>query len=256
MQIPAKSPFISEVLTTYIRQRISPAQIIALGVLIFLFSRPISKIDVGSARSLVLVIAFITVFRLYDDLMQARNDNGKPDRIYTDPVARKTLTFFLIALLVVLLFFATIISFTFAWFLIGFVAVNHLLYLSFIGNRTAAGFLPLLKYPFVYLALQYSDLSAHSFGASLVLSTTSLFLAFVTFESLEDKTFPVPARYSYPLQILSFALIFVAKVNGISTLSFFLLLSLSLIWYFLRIRAYAYVYLLCFFAFRFIVNQL
>ena len=229
---------------------------IALGILIFLFSRPISKIYVGSVFFLALVIAFITVFRLYDDLLQARNDTGKPDRIYTDPGARKTLTFFLIALLSVLLFFASIINFTFACLLIGFVSVNHLLYLLVINNRTAAGFLPLLKYPFIYLVLQYSDLSAYSVGASLVLSATSLFLAFVTFESLEDKTFPVPARYSYALQVLSFALIFVAKVNGISTLSLSLLLSLSLIWSFLRIRAYAYVYLLCFFAFKFIVDQL
>src|SRR5205823_8099991 len=129
---------------------------IALGILILLFSRPISKIDFGSVFCLVFVIAFIIVFRLYDDLLQARNDTGKPDRIYTDPGARKTLTFFLIGLLTVLLLFASFISFTFACLLIGFAAVNHLLYLSFINNRTAAGFLPLLKYPFIYLALQYS----------------------------------------------------------------------------------------------------
>src|ERR687893_2739039 len=103
MPTPAKSPSASSVLATYIRQRIRPFLIIGLGIFIFFFSRPVSAFNVRSFVSFVLLIAFLFVFRLYDDLLQSRNDKGKPDRDYTEPAARKTLLYYLIAFLGVLL---------------------------------------------------------------------------------------------------------------------------------------------------------
>ena len=255
MPIPAKLPSVSSVLATYIRQRIRPFLLIGLGILIFFFSRPVSVFNVRSFVSFVLLIAFLFVFRLYDDLLQSRNDEGKPDRIYTEAAARKTLLYFLIALLGVLLCIALLISAYQAFLLFCFITINHLLYLLLIDNKTASGFLPLLKYPFVYVLLQFSDLSAPVIGAQLVFHATSLFLAFVAFESMEDKTFPVPIKYSYVLQILSFALILVGKVNGISILSFSLLSSLSMVWTFFRMKAYPYMYLLFFLAFKIMIDE-
>jgi len=102
----------------------------------------------------------------------------------------------------------------------------------------------------------FRSLPAPVVGAQLVSLATSLFLAFVAFESMEDKTFPVPIKYSYVLQILSFALIFVWEVNGISILSFSLLLSLSMVWTFFRMKAHPYVYLLCFLVFKIMIDEL
>lgn len=229
---------------------------IGLGVFIFLFSRPVSAFNVRSFVSFVLLIAFLFVFRLYDDLLQARNDEGKQHRNYTETSARKTLLYFLIAFLGILLCIAIFISVYLAFLLFCFIAINHLLYLLLINNKTVSGFLPLLKYPFVFFLLQFSDLSAPVIGAQLVFHAIALFFAFVAFESMEDKIFPVPIKYSYVLQILSFALIFVWKVNGISILTFSLLLSLSIIWTFFRMKAHPYMYLSCFLVFEIMINEL
>lgn len=224
---------------------------IGLGIFIFLFSRPVSEFNLGA---FVLLIVFLSVFRLYDDLMQAENDLGKPVRDYTDPAVRQTLFYYLIVFFALLLGFVALFSIYRASLLFCFIIINHLLYLLFINNKTAAGLLPLLKYPFVFLLLQSADLSATISGAHLLFSALSLFLSFVAFESMEDKTFPVPVKYSYFLQAFSFILIFISNVNGKTTLSFFILLSLSVVWTFLRVKFYPYMYLLCFLVFRIITD--
>lgn len=253
--MPAKLPSVSSILATYIRQRIRPFLMIGLGIFIFLFSRPVSVFNVRSFASFVFLFAFLFVFRLYDDLLQYRNDQGKPDRNYTETAARKTLLHCLIAFLGILLCFAILISVYPAFLLFCFITINHLLYLLLINNKAASGFLPLLKYPFVYILLQFSDLAAPVIGAQLVSLAISLFSAFVAFESMEDESFPVPIKYSYVLQVLSFALIFVWKVTGISTLSFSLLLSSSMAWTFFRMKAHPYVYLLCFLVFKIMIDE-
>jgi hypothetical protein len=228
---------------------------IGLGIFLYFFSRPVSVFNGRSLVSFVLLIAFLFVFRLYDDLLQSRNDKAKPDRNYTEPAAGKILLYYLIAFLGVLLCIAIFISVYFAFLLVCFITINHLLYLSLINNKTAAGLLPLLKYPFVYMLLQFSDLSVPVIEARLVALAISLFLAFVAFESMEDKTFPVPIKYSYVLQIISCVLILVWKVNGMSILYFSLLLSLSMVWTFFRMKAHPYMYLLCFLAFRIMIDE-
>ncbi len=256
MPIPAKLPSASNILATYIQQRIRPFLLIGLGIFVFFFSRPVSVFNVRSLVSFVLLIAFLFVFRLYDDLLQARNDKGKPDRDYTEPAARKTLLYFLIAFLGILLCIAIFISVYSAFLLFCFITINHLLYLLLINNKTASGLLPLLKYPFVYILLQFSDLSAPVIGAQHAFFAISLFFAFVAFESMEDKTFPIKIKYSYVLQVLSFALIFVWKVNGFSILSFTLLLSLSMVWTVFRMKAHPYMYLLCFLISKIVIDEL
>jgi hypothetical protein len=229
---------------------------IGLGIFIFFFSRPVSLIKVGSFVSFVLLIAFLFVFRLYDDLLQARNDKWKPDRNYTDMAARKTLSYYLIAFFGILLCVAAFISVYLACLLFFFITINHLLYLLLIDKKTASGLLPLLKYPFIYILLQFSDLSAPVIRTQLVFRAISLFLAFVAFESMEDETFPIPIKYSYVLQIVAFALICVGNVNGIGILSFFLLLSLSMVWTFFRMNAHPFMYLLCLLVFKLIIDEL
>src|SRR5829696_5005976 len=174
MPIPAKLPSVSRVLATYIRQRIRPFLMIGLGIFLYFFSRPVSVFNVRSLVSFVLLIAFLFVFRLYDDLLQSRNDKGKPDRNYTEPAARKILLYYLIAFLGTLLCIAIFISVYFAFLLVCFITINHLLYLLLINNKTASGLLPLLKYPFVYILLQLTDLSALVIGTQRVSLAISL----------------------------------------------------------------------------------
>jgi hypothetical protein len=170
--------------------------------------------------------------------------------------ARKTLSYYLIAFFGILLCVAAFISVYLACLLFFFITINHLLYLLLIDKKTASGLLPLLKYPFIYILLQFSDLSAPVIRTQLVFRAISLFLAFVAFESMEDETFPIPIKYSYVLQIVAFALICVGNVNGIGILSFFLLLSLSMVWTFFRMNAHPFMYLLCLLVFKLIIDEL
>jgi hypothetical protein len=229
---------------------------IGLGIFIFLFSRPASVFNVRSLVSFVLLLAFLLAFRLYDDLLQARNDRGKPERSYTETAARKILIYVLIVSLGILLGIAVFISVDLAFVLFCFITFNHLLYLLLINHKTAPALLPLLKYPFVYILLQFGARSAQLSGAQPVFLATALFLAFVAFESMEDRTFPVPIRYSYTLQFLSFALIVAWKGNGISILFCLLLLSFSMVWTRFRMTAYPYTYLFCFLVLRIVTDKL
>jgi len=256
MPIPAKLRFVSNALTTYIEQRIQPLRLMALGIFIFLFGRPAPEFKVGSFISFVLLLVFLLVFRLYDDLMQTNNDRGKPNRSYTDPAVRKTLFYYLICFFCLLLAIAFYISNYLAAFLFCFITVNHLLYLLLITNKTGAGLLPLLKYPFIFILLQASDFSALSIGEHIVFPALSLFLAFVAFESMEDKTFPIPIKYSYLLQTLSFILLLAVKINVLNILIFFLLLVLSFVWNFFKMKAYPYLFLLCLLVSRILIDQL
>ncbi len=256
MPIPAKLRFVSNALTTYLRQRIQLLRLIILALFIFLYSRPAPEFKSGSLISFVLLLVFLLVFRLYDDLMQADNDRGKPARSYTDPAQRKTLFYYLICFFCLLSGIAFYVSNYLALFFFCFIAINHLLYLLFIANKTGAGLLPLLKYPFVFFLLRCSDFSTPTTGEHIVLPALSLFSAFVAFESLEDKTFPIPIKYSWLWQIFSFIPILAGKVNGLNILAFFLLCSLSLVWNFFNMKFYPYLYLLCFLVFRILIVQL
>ncbi len=256
MPIPPKLRFVSNALTTYLRQRFQPPRLIILAIFIFLFSRPAPEFKTGSFISFVLLMGFLLVFRLYDDLMQADNDRGKPDRNYTDPAERKTLFYYLICFFCLLSGIAFYVSNYLALLFFCFITVNHLLYILCITNKIGAGLLPLLKYPFVFFLLQFSDFSTLTIGEHIVLPALSLFLAFVAFESMEDKTFPIPSKYSCFWQVFSFILILAGKLNGLSILTFFLLLSLSLVWHFFKIKAYPYQFLLCFLVFRMLIDQL
>ena len=256
MQIQARSRSASNTLATYFRQRIHPLVILGLGVLVFLYSRPVSKLSVASTFCFVFVIAFLLVFRLYDDILQVPNDIGKPDRSYTDSSSRKTLSIYLIVFLILLLIFACYLSWYLASVLFLFIAFNHVLYLLLVNNKTAAGFLPLVKYPFVYVVLQFSGLSGLSLNASFLFPAIALFVAFVAFESMDDRTFPVRAKYSSVLQISSFAIILLGNFSATATLAGTVLLSLSLISGFLWTRASPYLYFLCFLLFKLSVDNL
>jgi hypothetical protein len=244
------------VLTTYLKQRVRPTLIIALAAFLFLFGRPVSTIGLGSLSIFVFVIAFLIVFRLYDDLQQAGNDIGKHDRCYTDPLAKKTLGLFLIAFVAALVGYAAMISKTFACLLLGFIAVNHVLYLGLVKYRTAAAFLPLLKYPFLFILLQYTGPAVATLDIALVFPAISLFIGFVAFESIDDEEFPVSLRYAYVLQFLSLLFILAVHVSTSGAFWFAVLFIISASWTFFRLWARAYMFFVCLLSFKLIVENL
>ncbi len=256
MQIQARSRSASNTLATYFRQRIHPLIIGGLAVVLFVYGRPASGIDGVSIAWFAFILAFIILFRLYDDLLQVSNDIGKPDRNYTDPASRRTLSFYLIISLVFLHVFASVISWRLALLLFCFVIFNHLLYLLWVTNKIAAGFLPLFKYPFLYLALQLSGPSKENIGAAIVFPAIALFVAFVAFESMDDESFPIRKRYSGVLQASSFLFLLVGKVNGTVLLTGAALLTLSLLSGFLRMKGSPYLYLFCFLLFKLSIDNL
>lgn len=229
---------------------------VGLAIFLFSFSYPLHVFNGRSLAVFGLLIGFLLVFRLYDDLLQAQNDLGKPDRDHTAAPARRSLFQVLFVCFGILLGFAALVNVRLALLLFCFITVNHLLYSLLVNHKAAAGFLPLVKYPFVYLLLQSADPLALTLAAQFVLPTIGLFFAFVAFESLEDRTFVVPIKYSYILQFLSLALIAVGQVNKIGLLSFSLLFALSMLWTFFRLKAYPYVYMFCFLVLKIVVDKL
>ena len=256
MPIPVKSRSASKELATYVRQRIHPLVILGLGVFTFLYSQAVSQLNVGSIVWFAFLIAFMLVFRLYDDLLQGPNDIGKPDRDYTEATTRKTLSYHLIILFVFLLIFAFFISWYLACILFCFITINHVFYVFWVSNKNAAGFLPLVKYPFIFVVQQLFDTSASNPGAPLVFPAIALPIAFVAFESMEDTTFPIAEKYSSVLQVLSFVILLIGKFNGTVFLVGAVLLSVSLAWGFLRAKPSPYLYLVFFLLFRLSVDNL
>lgn len=256
MPIPVKSRSASKDLATYNRQRIHPLVIFGLGVFIFLYSQPVSRLNVDSIVWFAFLIAFILVFRLYDDLLQAPNDIGKPDRDYTEATTRKTLLYHLIVLFAALLIFAFFISWCLACILFCFMAINHIFYVFWVNNKTAAGFLPLVKYPFIFVLQQLFDTSRSNPGAALLFPAIAMLIAFVAFESMEDTTFPIAEKYSSVLQVFSFVILLIGKFNGTVLLVGAGLLSISLAWSFLRTKPSPYLYLVLFLIFRLSVDNL
>lgn len=256
MQTQVKSRSAGKELATYIRQRINPLVLVGTGVFVFLFSLPVSQINPRSIVWFVFLIVFLFVFRLYDDILQANSDIGKPDRNYTDVAVRKKLSILLIVFFVILLVFASFLSWYVAVILLAFIGMNHVLYSLLINDKTASGFLPLIKYPFAYVVLQLSEPATSHFGILVLLPPVSLFIAFVVFESIDDQAFPVRAKYAGFLQISSFVLILLGRFNGTVAIAGTVLLSLSLISGFLRTRASSYLYFLCFLIFKLSVDYL
>jgi len=78
-------------------------------------------------------------------------------------------------------------------FLIG----NHLLYLILYKTWKFKHFLPLLKYPLIFIALH----------GQFSIVAISLFLAFMVYEIMDDKDFPISKPYACLLTIAAFALL-------------------------------------------------
>ena len=210
-----------------------------------LYSQPPVRLSAQAAISLAFVLVFLIVFRLYDDLLQAPSDLGKPERSYTEPETGRTLTVCLFVLFAALLGFAYFLSPLAALVLFFFIGANHLLYRLFVRREAIAGFLPLLKYPVLYGLLQMAGPSAPGGNGAVLLFSAALFPAFVAFESLDDETFVVPRKYAGALQALAFAMVLSGGLTRTAAMAGTVLVLLSLGWLFLRMRGSQYLFFVC-----------
>ncbi len=182
---------------TYLKERFNIFVWGALALFLLLFSKHQISLNKTDAYMYFFLLFFLLITRLYDDLLNADADKDKPNKSYTEEKHTKTLLFFLIgisAIFISLLFFyeANLANLALI-FLIG----NHLLYLILYKTWKFKHFLPLLKYPLIFIALH----------GQFSIVAISLFLAFMVYEIMDDKDFPISKPYACLLTIAAFALL-------------------------------------------------
>lgn len=182
---------------TYIKQRFHLGIFSLLVLFLLLFSKSKLVFGLEDVLNFVLLLFFLMIMRLYDDLQNSVTDREKKNRIYTESEARKKLY---VALIILILSFLILI-FNFKkellWEIILFFCINHILYLFLFNYRNFRSYLPLLKYPLIFIAL---------YGQFNIVSI-ALFLAMIVFEILDDIKFPTPEKYSYAIISLTMILL-------------------------------------------------
>ncbi len=167
-------------LKIYYKQRIN----LALWSLVTLFLVALSLQEFHLSKFHILSFPFVLFFllnmRLFDDLANVEFDANKENRAYTNPIHQQDLKKLLIAGNLILLITLFLFSQQRALYLFLFLLLNQFFYAFFIKVGNFRYFLPLLKYPFVIFLLNLS----YSYTISEV------FIAFIVFEILDDKTFP------------------------------------------------------------------
>lgn len=181
----------------YRRQRFNTWLFTALSFYLLLFANASFEFEPSDAYKFIFILFSLLAMRLYDDLQSVRIDEGKSDRIYTDPVVAKELTFVLIGLLFFFLTALLFVNWLLALYALVFLSVNHVIYLFLFQKNDFNYFLPLLKYPALVWALT----------EQLSFDLPALFFAFLVFEAIDDKQFPIRGSYTYYLAAVAFGLL-------------------------------------------------
>jgi len=182
---------------TYLSQRFSIVTFGSLALYLVLFTKTNLRFQPSDAVSFIIVLLFLLAMRLYDDLQNARYDQHKPNRIYTDPATSKSLYGFFAATASLALALLTFIDLRSSATLLLFLLVNHVLYLLLVNRSAWRYYLPLLKYPLI------AGLVANGWSTA----TLALFLAFLTFDLIDDKDFPLPRWSKILSSLMAFMLL-------------------------------------------------
>ncbi len=186
---------------TYLHQRFNLWLFSTLTCYLLIFSKSNFHFDFNDIHHFFLLLFFLLVMRLYDDLKNTNNDKEKPDRIYTNITRAKELSIRLYVLVTLLLAWLAYYNFLLALYTLVFFLFNHLLYYLLFNKHTFKHYLPLLKYPLIFIAL-----SNH-----VNITAVALFLAFLVFEIIEDKEFPITKSYAWLLATVASLLLFLEK---------------------------------------------
>jgi len=183
--------------TLYLRQRFAIVTFGALALYLLLYAKADLSFAAHDAVSFAVILLFLLAMRLYDDLQNVHHDAQKSRRIYTEPGASKALYgawAIIVALEIGLLMFLNVAS---GITLVIFLILNHCVYLLFINRFGWRSFLPLLKYPFI------SGVAVNTWSIGCL----SLFFVFLTFDLIDDPTFPLPRWSSAAAATVAFALL-------------------------------------------------
>ncbi|AOW10364.1 hypothetical protein EM308_13100 [Flavobacterium gilvum] len=231
----------------YIRQRFSLSIFLSLTVFLLLFSKTKLVFGIEDAYNFGLIMFFLLIMRLYDDLQNSVIDSKKIDRIYTNAEAKKRLTFVLMILIFgflwVLFFYKTVLIKG----IILFFCLNHILYLLLFKSRNFKSYLPLLKYPLAFIALQ----------GQFSLVSISLFLSMIVFEILDDFQFPIQKKYCIIFAVLSM-LILIPNLKIINLVTLLIVFPIVVFIVLKNIKTAPYLFLLLFLLTRliFISNEI
>lgn len=213
-----------------------------LTMFLLLFSKTKLQLEYEDIFRFFLILFFLFLMRLYDDIQNAIIDKLKENRIYTEIKAQKKLSVVLGILLIPFLIIFYLYKTELLFYVIGFIVINQILYLILFDLKNFKSYLPLLKYPLVSIALLN--------GFNWV--CLALFVAMVVFELLEDSKFPMEYNYSYPLAILALVLL----LPSVLIEYFVLLLFIISITFFIisrKTKWTPYIFLLIFLTTRLII---
>ncbi|XLS28381.1 hypothetical protein ACJD0Z_14385 [Flavobacteriaceae bacterium M23B6Z8] len=178
-----------KVLLIYLKQRFNPAIFAGLTLLLILFSIPLPFNNKSVLLYVFPVFVLLAILRLYDDLMSYKVDAVKANRIYVHKESRNLLALilagFTFLFLFALFFFHPILAGTMAVFLM----LNDVLYRLLFRRGHSRYFLPLIKYPVIAVVLYYLTTSGFSWLLALCIMI-ALFFSFISFEILDDDSFP------------------------------------------------------------------
>ena len=184
------------VIKAYIRQRFSPLTFTLLSLYLFLFINEGFPFNTTGVIDLVLIAVFLFTMRLYDDLQNIPFDL-LTDRIYTDPAAAKTLKGVFLGAALCLVVLASLVDPGSGAMVLLFLVANHTLYHLLVGRSSWRYFLPLIKYTFL----------AGLLAGDWKLSHLALFFAFLTYDLIDDSTFPLPRWAAILTSLAAFGLL-------------------------------------------------
>ncbi len=181
----------------YLKQRFKWRIFLLLTLFLLLFSKNKLFFGIADIINFVLILFFLLIMRLYDDLQNSVTDRNKSNRIYTSLESKKKLGYILIILMILYLGALTFFNIELAKKMALFFGVNHVLYLILFHYGNFKSYLPLLKYPLLYIIL----------NGNFDLTSIALFLAMIEFEILDDIDFPLSKKLSYVVACISISLL-------------------------------------------------
>ena len=235
-----------EAISTYSKERLNSAQLIGSAVFLMVLSFTSKQVDIAHVPLFGFLLPILVLLRLYDDLMQKEYDAAKPNRAYLRPEYYQKLVKVLVGSSLIFLVVFSLYDPMYSAVILGFVVVNHLLYVLLLRWPIGAWILPLFKYPMLYVCAQcaFWDAMGEDFNLNLLLlSSLSIFLAFIAFDLMDENK--VSIYWPLCIQALSFgALVFSAMCT---MAGFWLCLALFLyavVYALLKFPAQQYLFLL------------
>ncbi len=195
--------------------------------------------------------------RLYDDVMQWENDAEFSERIYTHPESRSKLILPLVLSMTTSVLIACTDSpdFSIASLWLYFIIVNHVLYKALVDRNFWAFVLPLIKYPFLFFFISISYAINEDISYVEYSNATALFLVFVIYDLLDNRSAERPIVALYFLIVICFILLFLTNVNVIALIGGVALLVIALILVHLKKKVIPILWLLLVLIFKLILNN-